>query len=72
MDIKTSKIELAKLVLSINNGEFIQKITDFINKEKDDFWNDLTYDEQQEIKKGIAQLDEGKGIPYDEVVKKIS
>ena len=72
MDVETSKIELAKLVLNINNGEFIQRITDFSNKEKGDFWNELTSEEQIEIKKGIAQLDVGQRISYNEVLKKVS
>jgi len=72
MDIKTSKIELVKIILNIENDSFIQRVTDFINDEKADFWNELTSEEQAEIKKGIAQLEEGKRISYEEVLKKIS
>ncbi|MFS4466185.1 hypothetical protein [Maribacter sp. 2210JD10-5] len=72
MDIKTSKIELVKIILNIDNDKFIKKVTDFINNEKSDFWNELTKSEQAEIKKGIEQLNKGKRTSYEEVLKRIS
>lgn len=72
MDIKTYKIELVKMILNIDNDNFIKKVTDFINNEKSDFWNELTESEQAEIKKGIEQLDNGKRTSFKDVLKKIS
>ncbi len=72
MDIKTSKIELVKMILNIENDTFINKVAEFINNEKADFWNELSLDEQAEIKKGIEQLNRGEGKPYKEVLKRIS
>ncbi|WP_249041585.1 hypothetical protein [Aequorivita lipolytica] len=72
MDIKTSKIELVKMILNIENDTFINKVTEFINNEKSDFWNDLSLEEQAEIKKGIEQLNRGDGKSYKEVLKRIS
>ena len=72
MDIQTSKIELVKLILSIENSEFIEKVTDFIKNEKSDFWNDLSSTEKKDIQKGIDDLDNGKRIEFSEFLKKIS
>ena len=72
MDIETSKIELVKIILNIDNHRFIKKVTDFINNEKSDFWNELSANEQAEIKKGIEQLDKGKKVSFKDVIKKIS
>ena len=72
MDIQTSKIELVKLILSIENSDFIQKVSDFIKNEKSDFWNELSVAEQNEIRKGIEDLDNGKRIEYSDFLKKIS
>jgi hypothetical protein len=72
MDIKASKIELVKMILNIENDNFIKKVTDFINNEKSDFWNELSESEQAEIKKGIKQLEDGKRTSFNEVLKKIS
>jgi hypothetical protein len=72
MDIEASKIELVKIILNIDNDRFIKKVTDFIKNEKSDFWNDLSAAEQAEIKKGIEQLDKGKRVPFQDVLKRIS
>jgi len=72
MDIQTSKIELAKIILSIENTEFIEKIKNFISKEKKDFWDDLTASEKAEIELGIKQLDNGERTSYNDFLKKIS
>jgi hypothetical protein len=72
MDIQTSKIELVKLILNIENSEFIEKVTDFIKNEKSDFWNDLSLTEKKDIQKGIHDLDNGKRIEFSEFLKKIS
>jgi hypothetical protein len=72
MDIQATKIELVKTILAIENNEFIQKVADFVNKEKADFWNELRTSQQNEIKKGINDLDEGKRVSYDSFLKKIS
>jgi predicted transcriptional regulator len=68
MDNNTLKIELVKLILNINNDNFIKRIADFITNEKSDFWKELTTTEQAEIKKGIEQLDKGKRTSYKEVL----
>lgn len=72
MDIQTAKLELIKAILENENSEFIQRVSDFIKKEKKDIWNELSISEQNEIKKGIEELDKGKRISYESFLKKIS
>ncbi len=72
MDIRTSKIELVKMILNIENDKFIEKITEFVQKEKVDFWNELSLSEQKEIEKGIKQLNKGKRVEFKDFLKKIS
>ncbi len=72
MDIQSTKIELVKTILAIENIEFIQRVADFINNEKIDFWHELSISEQNEIKKGIDDLNVGKRVSYDSFLKKIS
>ena len=72
MNIQTSKIELVKMILNIENDKFIEKITEFIQKEKVDFWNELSLSERKEIEKGIEQLNTGKRIEFNDFLKKIS
>lgn len=72
MDIQTSKIELVKMILNIENDKFIEKITEFIQKEKVDFWDELSVPEQEEIEKGIKELNNGKRVEFTDFLKKIS
>ena len=72
MNIQTSKIELVKMILDIENEKFIEKITEFIQKEKVDFWNELSLSEQKEIQKGLRELNKGKRVEYADFLKKIS
>ena len=72
MDTETSKIALVKMILNIENDSFIKRIAKFINKEKADLWNELSSEDQKEILIGLEQLNEGKRISYDDVLKKIS
>ena len=59
MDTQTTKLELLKAILDNENSEFIQRVSDFVKKEKNDFWNQLSLSEQKEIKKGIEDLNNG-------------
>ena len=72
MNIQTSKIELVKMILSIENVEFISKISDFIKSESTDFWSELSLSEKQEIEKGIEQLDNGQRVKFNDFMKKSS
>jgi len=72
MDIQTSKIELAKLILSIDSPELIEKIRKLLVNETDDFWKTLTTSEKEEIEYGLDQLNQGKRISMEETFRKIS
>ena len=72
MDVQTTKIELLKAILEMENEELIQRVADFVEKEKTDIWNDLNTSQREEIKKGLKELDEGKRVSLESVMKKIS
>ena len=72
MDIQTIRLELLKIILENENSEFIQRVSDFVKKEKIDIWNELSLSEQEEIKKGIEDLNSGKRVSYDSFLKKIA
>jgi hypothetical protein len=72
MDIQTTKLALLKTILENENSEFIQRVAEFVKRENKDFWNELSPSDQLEIKQGIEELDQGKRISYDALLKKIS
>lgn len=72
MDIKTSKIDLVKTILAIESNDLLQKVADFIDKEKVDFWHELSISEQLEINRGVEELNTGRKVTYDSFLKNIS
>ncbi|WP_339697502.1 hypothetical protein [uncultured Marixanthomonas sp.] len=72
MDIRTTKLELLKTILETENTDFIQRVADFVKKEKVDFWDELSLSEKSEIKQGIEELNKGKRVSYESFLKKIS
>ena len=72
MDIQASKIELAKLILSIENPALLKKISSFLKKETNDFALELTDIEKQEIEIATKLIDEGQSISFDDFLKKVS
>ena len=41
MDIQTTKLELLKIILENENPKFIQRMVDFVKKEKIDFLKEV-------------------------------
>lgn len=72
MDIQLSKIELARLILDLENKTVINKIWALLKSETPDFWAQLSKEQQQEIELGIEQLDRGERIEFKEFLKKVS
>jgi hypothetical protein len=72
MDIQTSKLELVKLIINIDNQKIINKLINILSAEQEDFWFELSEEEKKEIKLGIAQLDSGQRISLDDFLKKVS
>ena len=72
MNVQSTKIELAKLILSIENPKVISRIAEFLKSETQDFWNELSEVEKKEIELGIKQLNEGKRTSFDDFLKRVS
>lgn len=70
MDIQASKIELAKMILDLEDSKLIEKVRKLLSKEKKkDFFDEFTEDQRLEIKYGIEQLDKGKRISWEDFKK---
>ena len=72
MNLQTTKLELIKLILSIDNPKLIEKVANYLYNESGDFWNELTEEQKTEIKLGMKQIDEGKSSSWDDFLKKVS
>ncbi|MBB4803760.1 MULTISPECIES: hypothetical protein [Flavobacterium] len=64
MNIQTSKIELAKIVLDIENPDLIQEIVEFIQSKES-----LSEEQKSKINEAIYSLDNNEGISHDVVME---
>ena len=72
MDTKSTKIELAKLILDLDDPKLIQKIHKLLRDESSSFRKSLTEDELEEIKLGLKQLNKGERASVEDFLKKVS
>jgi len=56
MTIQAVKLEIVKQILISENPKVLQQILNLVKSEKEDFWNDLSKAEQNEILTGIEDL----------------
>jgi hypothetical protein len=72
MDLKASKIELIKSILSIESEELIDKIKDVLTTGNKDFWLELTDGQRAEIELGLKQMENGETESWEDVLKRVS
>ncbi|MBU0764678.1 MAG: hypothetical protein KJ607_07580 [Bacteroidetes bacterium] len=70
MNIQAVKIELMRMIISTENPSVLDKIMRIVQNEKQDFWNELSKEEQDDILAGIEELDNGEKFGYEETVSK--
>ena len=71
MDIRAEKIELTKLLLNTDNPSIIQSIKDIFKKARTtDFWDTLSFKQQQEIKEGSQEIENGETTDYEKFMTK--
>ena len=70
LQIQNKKLELIQWLSTIEDLNFLDKISDMISRErKKDWWDEISEAEKQSIEKGIAQADAGKLNPHSKARK---
>ncbi len=72
MGHKAIKLELIEWLTKLEDNEIIDylKIVKDSRNDSHDWWYDLTEKQKAGIQKGLRDIDEGRTVPHDEVVKK--
>lgn len=68
---RQTKLDFLKDYINLEKEETLNKLENIL-WQKNDFWDELSLAEKEEIKLGIKQLDEGKRFSYESVLKEIS
>jgi predicted transcriptional regulator len=73
MNTHPDKKELIEWISNLTDPKTLEKIKSLKTAiESDtDFFQDLPEEVKQSINKGISELDDGRGIPHDQVMKEI-
>lgn len=72
MDTQATKIELAKLILDLEDPKLIQKIHKLLMDESSSFRKSLTDFEKEEIRLGMEQLNRGERISVEDFLNKVT
>ena len=70
MDIQAEKYSLIEYITQVKDIRLIEKLKQFVKANENDFWNDLTEDQQQELRQGMKELDSGQKHDYEQVMSK--
>ncbi len=74
MTSATLKLKIFEQIESMKPSkleEFYGLMINYFNKEKNDGWFDVTESEKDGIELAITELESGKGIPHETVMKNI-
>jgi predicted transcriptional regulator len=69
--IQSTKLELMQLLLNTNKIEVLQRVKEVFEKESEDFWDDLTVEDQNAINEGLSQLDKGEYVSHESIKEEI-
>lgn len=70
MDIHATKLELMQLLLNTQKEDVLIQLKAILEDETD-FWETLSTEDQQAIDEGIAQLNRGESISFEDAEKEI-
>ncbi|MHA7862745.1 hypothetical protein [Flagellimonas marinaquae] len=69
INIQNKKIELIQWLSTLNDESIIEKIIKLRDREKVDWWEELSKEEKDSISKGIKDADSGNTQPHSNVKK---
>ncbi|MCC6182379.1 MAG: hypothetical protein IT237_11160 [Bacteroidia bacterium] len=70
MSLYAEKVKLTQMILNIESKRLIEKIKNLIKTEQADLWDELHDDVKAEVELAVKELDNGGGIPNEQVMKK--
>ena len=69
MDIQLEKKELMKLLKETENPSVIKGIRKVFQKEKKDWWDELSVDQQNSLNESLGECERGEFSSFDEFIK---
>lgn len=70
MDIQLEKRKVMNMLESTEDPAIIKAVKKLLNKNKKDWWEDLTDEQKADLAKSESEFERGEVISYEEVMKK--
>ncbi len=71
MNIQTEKLELIKMLMSIQDAAVLKKIKTLLEKEQEqDFFDNLNKEQIASIERGLDDIAKGRTIPHAQAKKR--
>lgn len=67
LSLENKKIELIQWLSTLNDESLIDKLVELREKEKTDWWNEISTNEKESIEKGIQDADNEKLTSHSKV-----
>jgi hypothetical protein len=67
LSLENKKIELIQWLSTLNDKSLIDKLMKLREKEKTDWWNEISATEKKSIEKGIQEAENGKLTSHSDV-----
>lgn len=70
MDIQSEKLSLIEWIANQKDKNIIKELLAVKKSAQEDWWDEISNDEKQQIQIGLEQVEKGQTIPHEEVMKK--
>jgi len=70
MDIQSEKLQLIQWLTQLNDAQLIKKLVAFKANVQKDWWDEISEEERNEIREGLAQADRGELKSHKQVMAK--
>lgn len=67
IDLQNKKIELIQWLSTLDDQSLVDKLMKLRKKEKTNWWNEISIDEQKSIEQGIQDAEKGKLTSHTDV-----
>ncbi len=68
MDIQLEKLELIKQLAETENPSIIKDIKKIFQREKKDWWDELSTEQKEAIEEGERQIENGEFVTFEEMM----
>lgn len=71
MDLQAEKLSLMQAILDIEDLSVIKEVKKLLKKREHDWFDNLTEEQQESVRRGLEEADRGEGIPHEEAIRRL-